>query len=185
MVLAFCGGAFLGTVKTHIMSACFCRSIAFPLRSFRCGCMTLRANEDNVWKQLSTTEGFLKRCAGHYEKNLPKIIRTYDQNGPEILPKGVCGGHPSLSGPTSDTGCISRPSREPCFAVSASLGNPLGTPRGPFGATFSRPFSFREGPEPENGRFLGCSVFGCFFYTSFYGFRGVPDAKTMDSVWER
>ena len=98
--------------------------------------MALRASEDNVWKQLSTTERFFKRCAGHCQKNISKIIRKLNQNGPEILPKVVSGGHPSISGQTSDTGRISRPSREPCFAVSACLGDPLGTPRGPFGQPF-------------------------------------------------
>ena len=103
------------------------------LRSFRRGCMALRSSGDNVWKQLSTTWRFFNRCARHCQKNLLKIIRKLNQTGPEILSKGVSGGHPSLSEPISDTGRISRPSREQFFAVSASLEIPwrdLGVPLG-------------------------------------------------------
>ena len=154
------------------------------LRSFRRGCMALRASEDNVWKQLSTTERFFKRCAGHCQKNLSKIIRKWNQNGPEILPKGVSGGHPSISGPTSDTGRISRPSREPCFAVSACLGDPLGTPRGPFGQPFRDLSPSGRAQDPKMDAFFADLFSDAFFTRLSMDFGDVPDAKTMDSVWE-
>ena len=97
---------------------------------------------------------FLNVAQGIIKKNPPKIIPKWNQNGPEILPKGVSGGHPSLSGPTSDTGRISRPSREPCFAVSASLGDPLGTPRGPIGQPFRNLFLSGRAQNPKMDAFL-------------------------------
>ena len=60
----------------------------------------------------------------------------------------------------------------------------LGNPWGLFGATFSLFFLSGRAQDSKMDAFLGDLFSDAFFYTSFYGFRGVPAAKTMDSVWE-
>ena len=90
--------------------------------------------------------------------------------------RGMCYGWlrlGALSGPTSDTGCISRPSRESFFAVSASLGHPLGSLWGALFETFLLP----GGPRTRKWMPFRMICFRMFFYTSFYGFRGRPGCQ--------
>ena len=125
---------------------------------------------------------FLNVALGIIKTNLPQIIPKWNQNGAETLPKSVSGSHPSLSEPTSDTGRISRSSREQFFAVSASLEIPWGA----IGVPLVRPFRdlspSGKAQDPKMDAFSNNMFSDAFFTRLSMDFGGVPDAKTMDSV---
>ena len=144
--------------------------------------MALRASENKEWKQLSTTYRFFKRCAGHCQtksvKKHPKMEPKWTRNPSKWRlrrPSELLGAHfgyrayfETLSG-----------------AMFRGFGLPwgsLGESSGTLWGGLFETFSFREGPEPENGRFLGDLSSDAFFTRVSMDFGGVPDGKTMDSV---
>ena len=127
---------------------------------------------------------FFKRCAGHYQKKYPKSF----QNRIKIEPKSTQNASKRR---------LRRPPErlrahfgyKPYFeTLSGVIFRGFGRPGGPLGLSLGRPFRdlspSGRAQDPKMDAFLGDLFSDHFFTRVSMDFGGVPEGKTVDSVWE-